>query len=313
MQKPNPKDFNDRYEYDRAILEYNQHKIKRSFLKVGGGIVSGFVGLGLLFGSWYTIDQGERGVITRNGAVIGTAEPGLHFKVPFIDSIHEISTQTHAQLYKDVMAYSKDQQVAGLTISVNYKVNPGQVENVYANYGNVESLVSRILDRRVYNESKDVFGKFNAISAIQDRPRLVAEITNAIKQSTVDAGGIIDVESVQVENIDFSDAYEKAVEDRMKAEVEVARIEQSRRQEEIQAQIRVIKAQAEADSKYAVAQAEAKSIQVKGDAEAQAINAKGKALRDNPALVQLVSAEKWNGQLPTTMVPGAAVPFMSVK
>jgi hypothetical protein len=33
----------------------------------------------------------------------------------------------------------------------------------------------------------------------------------------------------------------------------------------------------------------------------------------NPNLVALVPAERWNGVLPTTMVPGSAVPFVSVK
>lgn len=28
--------------------------------------------------------------------------------------------------------------------------------------------------------------------------------------------------------------------------------------------------------------------------------------------VALIQAERWNGQLPTTMVPGATVPFMDV-
>lgn len=304
--------FDTREQYEQYLNQKAQ-KMKSTIVKSTIGVATGVVALGLLFGSWYTIDQGERGVITRNGAVIGTAEPGLHFKVPFIDSIHEISTQTHAQLYKDVLAYSKDQQVAGLTVSVNYTVNPGKVDAVYANFGNRANLVSRILDRRVYDEAKNVFGKFNAISAIQERPRLVAEISDAVKQSAISAGGLITIESVQVENIDFSDAYEKAVEDRMKAEVDVARIRQNLEQEKINAEIKVTQAKATADSNLAIAEAEAKAIQVRGDAEAQAINAKGKALRDNPALVQLVSAEKWNGQLPTTMVPGAAVPFMSVK
>lgn len=31
------------------------------------------------------------------------------------------------------------------------------------------------------------------------------------------------------------------------------------------------------------------------------------------ALIDLVSAERWDGKLPSTMVPNAAVPFVSVK
>ena len=46
---------------------------------------------------------------------------------------------------------------------------------------------------------------------------------------------------------------------------------------------------------------------------ANAPRAVGGALRDNPALVALIQAEKWDGKLPNTMVPGSAVPFLSVK
>ena len=51
----------------------------------------------------------------------------------------------------------------------------------------------------------------------------------------------------------------------------------------------------------------------RGEAEASAIEARAKALGTNPNLVTLVQAERWNGVLPTTMVPGSAVPFVSVK
>ncbi len=48
------------------------------------------------------------------------------------------------------------------------------------------------------------------------------------------------------------------------------------------------------------------------DAEASAIRARGAALRDNPTLIELVQAERWNGILPTTMIPGSTVPFLNV-
>jgi regulator of protease activity HflC (stomatin/prohibitin superfamily) len=62
----------------------------------------------------------------------------------------------------------------------------------------------------------------------------------------------------------------------------------------------------------AQATAEAEAIRVKGDAEAGAIKAKSEALRESPNLVQLTATEKWNGVLPTTMVPGSSVPFVNV-
>jgi regulator of protease activity HflC (stomatin/prohibitin superfamily) len=126
------------------------------------------------------------------------------------------------------------------------------------------------------------------------------EIQDAIQKAANNS--MLIVESVQVENIDFSDAYEKSIEQRMLAEVEVQKVQQNAEREKVQAEIAVIQAKAQADA-----------VKLQGDAEAHAINARGKALRDNPSLVQLVQAEKWDGKLPTTMVPGQTVPFINVK
>lgn len=137
------------------------------------------------------------------------------------------------------------------------------------------------------------------MTAIQERERLGQEIMVAIKNAA--ASQMMTIESVQVENIDFSNVYEQSIEQRMLAEVEVQKVQQNAQREKVQAEIKVIQAKADADA-----------VRLQGDAEASAINARGKALRDNPGLVDLVAAEKWDGKLPTTMVPGSSVPFINV-
>jgi len=262
-------------------------------------VVSGIMTVAVLASSFYTIDAGDRGVILRNGKVVGTADPGLSFKLPIIDSVKKISVQTHAQVYEKVLVYSRDQQTANLQVSVNYRLLPDEVEKIYTEFGSSEGLISRTLDRQVPEEVKNVFGRFNAVTAIQERERLGQEIMVAIKNAA--ASQMMTIESVQVENIDFSNVYEQSIEQRMLAEVEVQKVQQNAQREKVQAEIKVIQAKADADA-----------VRLQGDAEASAINARGKALRDNPGLVDLVAAEKWDGKLPTTMVPGSSVPFINV-
>lgn len=273
-------------------------------------VIIAIFGITALLGSWYTVDQGERGVMLRNGAITGTAEPGLGFKMPIIEKVVDIDVRTRAKLYENILAYSRDQQTAGLTVSVNFRVPADAVTTVYEEYGSVDSLAARLLDRKVMDETKNIFGQFNAVTAIQDRSRLVAEVQMRIQEAVV---GPIIIESVQIENIDFSDAYEDSIEQRMLAEVEVQKVRQNAEREKVQAEIKVIQAEATAKARVAQAKAEAEAITLKGNAEAEAINARGKALKDNPSLIDLVSAERWDGKLPTTMVPNAAVPFVSVK
>jgi len=296
-------------EYEKREAAAMAAKVKTAKSVAVGGVV-GLFALGVLFGSWYTIDQGERGVILRNGAIVGTAEPGLGFKVPFIDRVIDITVQSQAQIYKDILAYSRDQQTAGLTVSVNYRLPPDRVEEIYSNYGGQEGVVSRLLDRQVLEEVKNIFGQFNAATAIQERARLTTDVQNAIQKAVV---GPVIVESVQIENIDFSDTYEQSIEQRMIAEVEVQKVRQNAEREKVQAEIKVIQAQAAADSQIAAAKAEAEAITLRGNAEAEAVRVKGAALRDNPSLIGLVQAERWNGVLPTTMLPNSTVPFMEMK
>jgi len=277
-------------------MNMSQFKLTRFKLTA---VVSGIATVAVLVSSFYTIDAGDRGVILRNGKVVGTADPGLSFKLPIIDSVKKISVQTQAQVYEKVLVYSRDQQTANLQVSVNYRLLPDEVEKIYTEFGSSEGLISRTLDRQVPEEVKNVFGRFNAVTAIQERERLGQEIMVAIKNAA--ASQMMTIESVQVENIDFSNVYEQSIEQRMLAEVEVQKVQQNAQREKVQAEIKVIQAKADADA-----------VRLQGDAEASAINARGKALRDNPGLVDLVAAEKWDGKLPTTMVPGSSVPFINV-
>jgi regulator of protease activity HflC (stomatin/prohibitin superfamily) len=272
--------------------------------------VASIFGLVVFMGSWYTIDQGERGVHLRNGAVVGSSEPGLGFKLPIFDSIKRVPVQNLTVQYDKVPAYSKDQQTAEIKVSVSFHVPPGEVIALYSEYGSVEGLTSRLVDRQVPTQVENVFGQYTAISAVQNRVQFVQDVTKAIRESVK---GPIVIDGVQIENIDFSDAYEKSIELRMQAEVLVQTEKQNLEKEKVNADIAVTQARGQAESRLALARAEAEATRVKGEAEAAAIKARAEALAQNQNLVELTKAERWNGQLPTTMLPNTAVPFLSTK
>lgn len=288
----------------------------RNNIAIGLAAATALVGVTTILGSWFTVDQGDRGVVLRNGAFLRVAEPGLGFKAPWVDDVVEISVQEHVSTYGSeqtgtgLASYSRDQQPAVIRVSVNWRIPADRVREVYQDYGGSAGLISRILDPRVQQTVKNVFGSYNAVTAIQDRSRLNADTLTALQAAI---GGLpIAVNGLQIENIDFSDAYEQSVEERMLAEVEVAKLRQNAEREKVQAEITVTKANAEADATRAKATADADAIRIKGEAEADAISKRGAALRDNPAMIDLVKAERWNGILPATMVPGSAVPFIEI-
>ena len=251
-------------------------------------------------GTWYTVDQGDRAVLLRWGQAVGIEGPGLHFKIPFVEDVVKMSVREQKEEFK-TQAYSQDQQPATVEVSVNYRLRDSNVLDVYTRFGT--DYPSILIDTQTPRRLKEVFGRFSAQSMIQDRTQLGLEVEKSL-EGALDGRGI-EIVSVQVEDVAFSDAYETAVENRMKSIV-------AQYQAEAEKARRITNADAAAYEVKAQADAQAHAIEVKGEAEAQAIKARSDALQSNPNLISLTAAEKWNGVLPTTMVPGAAVPFLQL-
>ncbi len=262
-------------------------------------------------GSFYTVDEGERAVHLRTGAFVGVQGPGLKFKFPIIDDVKKIGIREVpikweydgvAKTDSRMATYSKDQQPAHVAVTVTWSI-PGDeaaIKEIYSEYGSREGLYRAVILPKAVEAVKNIFGTYDAVTVIQQRERFNLEVSEAITRITT--GYPVVISGVQIQDIEFSDSYEKAVEDRMKAQVEVQRMEQQKQTSQLQADMRVIQAEAQA-----------KEILLKGEAEAQAIRARAEALASNSKLVELIAAERWDGKLPTSMPPNSTVPFLTVK
>ena len=123
-------------------------------------------------------------------------------------------------------SYSYDQQPADLKISVTLRASPDKVADLYAKFGGLDTAVKQVVSPAVNQQVKIVFGRYTAVKAIQERGALNNAIKDAITASLRDDPMII-VESVQLENIEFSSTYLHSIEQRMLAEVEVQKLQQN--------------------------------------------------------------------------------------
>lgn len=285
-------------------------KPRNPFVFIGVWVVLFLLLVVIGFGSFFQVDQGERGVVLRNGKLSSVAEPGLGFKTPLIESVRYISVRDH-NVTLPLEAYSYDQQPATMQVSVTYRVPVDRVEDLYSEYGTLENLQARVIERRTPDAVKNVFGRFTAVRAIQEREKLGVETIQAVSTAMRDAP--VQIVGVQVEEVGFSKAYEQSIEQRMLAQVQIETTRQQKQTAEIQADIKVVQAKAEADAQREQAKAEADGIRLRGEAEAAAIDARARALASNTNLVNLIAVEKWDGTLPATQVPGSALPFIGIK
>ncbi|PTN48522.1 Band 7 protein, partial [Achromobacter xylosoxidans] len=219
----------------------------------------------LAFDSWFQVDQGERGVVLRNGKLVRVSEPGLDFKTPFIDNVMTVSVRDHTFVFEKLEAYSYDQQPATLRVSVTYRVPPEHVAELYSEYGTISNLQMRVLERKTPDSVKNVFGQYTAVRAIQERQKLGQDVNTAVLKTM--EGAPVQVVGVQIEEVGFSQAYEHSIEQRMLAQVQIETTRQQKETAMINAEIQVVKAKAEADARRQTVHGRGDGIRMRGDAE----------------------------------------------
>jgi len=285
------------------------NEIKNLNIPVGTLSIAALVVTGL-FGSVYTVNEGHIGIVKRFSEAKKQVSPGLHFKVPIIDSVEEIEVRTRKNEEK-MASSTKEQMPVTLIVSVNWTVEKSAALDLYRQYGGLSQFESRILDPRFRSATKDVIPKYDAEQLIQDR----ASAIQAIESSFIEEmkGFPVSVDNIQIENIVLPKKYLTSIETKQTEKNLAAAEKHKLARQNLEAQRAVNTAKAKADGIELVAIAEAKAIKLKGLAEAEAITAKAKALGNNPLIVKLTEAQNWDGKLPATMLGSQNMPILDMR
>ncbi len=256
-----------------------------------GGIVAGLFALILIFSTFGTISTGEIGIKTNLGKVVGTVQPGLYFKLPFVEGVTSMDTQIQKE-QADAGAASKDLQTVQAKVAINYNVDAGKAQDLYSRIGTEYKV--RVIDPAIQEVVKAVTAQYTAEELITKRP----EITDKIQTSLSERLGAFDisVSSVSITNFDFSGTFNAAIEAKVTAE-----------QNALAAKNKLDQVNYEAQQTVAKAKAEAEAIGLKSQAANNEKYVSLKALE-----VQEEAIAKWNGKLPDQFIPGSAMPFINL-
>lgn len=237
------------------------------------------------------VGAGERGVVFNNtsGVQDKILGEGIHFRIPFVESVKTLSVQV---LRNDVKAEaaSKDLQTVTTDVAINWRLDPERVNKVYQSTGTDDErvLFERIVIPAVNEVVKAATAEFTAEEVVAKRPMLKEKIDTALSQRLTDY--FVVLEDVSIVNVDFSPEFNKAIEAKSVAV-----------QQALQAENDLKRIKIEAEQKITTARAEAESIRIQTE-----------ALNQNQNLIELEKAKRWNGVLPQTVL-GNAVPFFNVK
>jgi regulator of protease activity HflC (stomatin/prohibitin superfamily) len=273
-------------------------------------ILFGVLLLLAVLNSYFIVIEGHVGVVKRFGEAKSQENPGLHFKIPFIETVELIEVRTRKNAEK-MASSTKEQMPVTVEVSVNWTVNKEAALELFKRYGGLSQFEQRILDPRFRSATKDTIPQFEAEQLIQDRASAIQGIERRLAEEM--EGFPVVVDNIQIENIVLPKKYINSIEIKQTEKNLAAAEEHKLERQRLEALRAVNTADAKAKGILKIAEAEAQSILLKGMAEAQAIEAKGKALKDNPLIVKLTEAQAWDGRLPTTMMGDGVMPIMDIR
>jgi regulator of protease activity HflC (stomatin/prohibitin superfamily) len=270
----------------------------------GAGITLGllaFFGLLTAWLSYYTIDQGDVGIVKRWGERVAITDPGLHFKIPYIDSVDEIEVRER-KLSLEMDSSSKDPMTLPLVVSMNWAVSKKDIGMLYDEYGGLEQFGERILKPRFNDGAKTAASRFTVNELVTDRDKLRAEIIAVLK--TTLPLSVMQITGLAVEDVKFPPEYIKQIRDKQVAREAALTEKYTLEQQKYKTQQITQTAEAQRDADKAKADGEAYAVTTKGQAEIAIIEAKGKAIATNPLIIQYTNATNWRGELPATFIGG---------
>lgn len=244
--------------------------------------------------------------------------PGLYFKVPFAQVIRSVSIQPQKENFLVPVgldgAITKDNQTIGANIEVFFVYQQGQIVEMYQNYG-VENIKT-VLKPIIIESFKEEVGNYVIFDLPTNQDTIRMNVDKQIRLKT--ASYPIEIREVKITNYDWSDEFDRQIEETMQRTQAVKKAEQDLKIAEQDAQRQVKEAEGAKLAAIAKAEGEKMSAIAKAEGEfasaellAKAKAAEGRGIRDyneylrqnweielqlRKLAVEMKKAEKWDGK-----------------
>ena len=281
------------------IDEYDELRWGNIILTVIGAILA----LVVVLGSFVVIPAEEVGVPVTLGKVGQNEDYGLTMKWPIISHYVRFEKTTQRMSLTD-QTYTKDLQPAEVKYSFTYRIVPEQACELYKAAG--KGYENKLIDPCLDDALKGVFGRWTATELVANRNTVANEIEERLREE-LPAGYFTDI-SVKLDDISYSDAFEKGIEAKVLAEQEAQKAKNKTVQVEEEGRQAVIKAKADADAAIAAAEGKAKAMDIEG----AAIRRNSQYLELKKLEVQSTMAESAKGWSTVIMSGGQAQALLNV-
>jgi modulator of FtsH protease HflC len=230
---------------------------------VGAIVVAAAVLLVVAYGSLFTVYQTRQALVVRLGDPIRIiTEPGLHVKVPIIDTVIPIDNRILDLENAAQEVFASDQRRLVIDAFARYRITDAL--RFYQTVSNIEGANSR-LSSLLNAALRRVLGEATLIHVVRDeRAALMARVRDQLDREARAFG--IEVVDVRIRRADLPEQNSQAVYQRMQTERQrqaaSIRGEGSQKSQEI-------RAKADRDVTVLVAEAQSRAEQTRGEGDAE--------------------------------------------
>lgn len=257
--------------------------------------------IALIWSSVYTVKTGEVGIVKTFNEVKSFTDPGLHFKIPFIQKVEKMEVRDYAWLFKenavigDNEKYPKNTSINVSTedmqsINIDLVVQSNVVDPVllYSKFNNHH--YSTFIQPRVTEIVASTSSSYTIEEMITKRVDFANEIYKKVKEDFKTVG--LNVSKVSVTSIEFTKDYKNIMEQKKIATENVAKVKKEQEAEQAKMEAEQKRLLTEAEGKVKIAEQNLRQKEL----EAKANEAESKSL--TPQILKKKFLEKWNGILP---------------
>jgi prohibitin 2 len=279
-------------------------------------IAVGILILLMIIWPFYSVPTGSRGVITQFGKIVGIEPEGLAVLPPW-QKLTLFSIRSEQADIENAAGATSDTQPVTVSLTVRYSISPDKVAEVFEKYSHTGDLSSYV-QTATHEIFKAVTAKYTAPDLIAQRAKVSADIYSALAEKLAIYGA--QVINIDMRNFAFQESYMRAINSKVEQEQLRQAADNKLKTVESEQKQKVAIAEAEASAVRATADGEAYARLKVATAEAESLKIQSAALAQSKDVLELrritveqTKAEKWNGQLPTSIYAGAPIPFLNVK
>ncbi|MDD5089449.1 MAG: protease modulator HflC [Candidatus Wallbacteria bacterium] len=246
-------------------------------------------------GAFFIVDERNQVVVTRLGEINAIInEPGLHFKLPYLDMVHFFDDRLLDYDAQPKEIITKDKKTMVIDNYAKWKI--ADVAKFYNAVGSEYQAQLR-LDDLVYSILREHLGQYDLTQIVSpEREIIMAKVTKASDEKLYSELGI-NILDVRIKRADLPKENEKHIFDRMKAEREKMAMQY---RAEGQEEATKIRADTDKQVQIILSEGQQQGVVTKGEGDAEALKIYADAFNVDPEFYEFYRTLQAYEQIFTT-------------